>query len=219
MKQLKAYLLLMIAIAIGCPLSYGASENNSFKSELQLSADSLDLMSKEPYMVPYVKYLMKADVHWEYADRWYYTLVFIDDDKIPEMIIQSDNYNAVDALVLSQNDGIVSSLVVLKEVKYIEKKGLLKNYWSNMGGTTDRVFRLNNGLFELTATMRGEENLDFDNPDVSYYFNDVKVDEDTAERLLKEAFEDKGKAINIDELEWLDWKDLLKNKESIKGWK
>ena len=88
-----------------------------------------------------------------------------------------------------------------------------------MGGTTDRVFRLNNGLFELTATMRGEENLDFDNPDVSYYFNDVKVDEDTAERLLKEAFEDKGKAINVDELEWLDWKDMLKNKESIKGWK
>lgn len=219
MKQLKAYLLLIIAIAIGCPTSYGASENNSFMLKPLLSADSLDLMSKEPYMVPYVKYLMKADIHWEDADRWYYTLVFIDDDKIPEMIIQSDNYNAVEALVLSQNDGIVSSIEVLKEVKYIEKKGLLKNYWSNMGGTTDRVFRLNNGLFELTATMRGEENLDFDNPDVSYYFNDVKVDEDTAERLLKEAFEDKGKAINVDELEWLDWKDLLKNKESIKGWK
>lgn len=39
------------------------------------------------------------------------------------------------------------------------------------------------------------------------------------DRLLKEAFEDKGSSVAIDDLEWMDWKKLLNNKENIKDWK
>lgn len=83
----------------------------------------------------------------------------------------------------------------------------------------DRVFQLKNGQFELTATMKQEDNMDFYNPQATFYFNDTIVIEGTAEKRLKEAFEDKGEVINIAELEWLEWESLLKNKENIKGWK
>lgn len=218
MKHARIFLFCASMIVMGCcNFLIGKSLTDITLNTNGISKDSLIEMSKEPYMVPYVKYLMKADIPWEEGDMWFYTLVFIDDDEIPEMIVRSNLYYALDGLVMSQYDGVVSSIEVLKEVQYIERSGLLKNYWSNVGGSMDRVFQLKNGQFELTATMQGEDN--FENPGVRYYFNGKEVDEETAEKLLKEAFEDKGSSIFIDDLEWMDWNELLKHKESIKGWK
>lgn len=215
MKQLKAYLLLMIAIAIGCSHSYGASINNLFKSELQLSADSLDLMSKEPYMVPYVKYLMNSIIPLKDKDNWSYTLVYIDNDDIPEMFVRCDQCFPVPQYVLSQHDGIVSSIEVRQGVDYIEREGLILNSDGGKGESRERVYRLENRKFELTATMRTEEGSVFD----IYYYNGSEVDEETAERLMGEAFYDRGPSVSIEELEWMEWKDLFNHKESIKGWK
>ena len=215
MKQLKAYLLLIIAIAIGCPTSYGASENNSFMLKPLLSADSLDLMSKEPYMVPYVKYLMNSVIPLKDKDKWSYTLVYIDNDDIPEMFVRCDHCFPVPQYVLSQHDGIVSSIEVRKGVDYIEREGLLLNSDGGQGESREMVYRLGNGQFELTANASSVLGPDLD----LYYFNGAEVDEETVERQIMEAFYDKGPSVSIEELEWKAWKDLLNHKESIKGWK
>ena len=216
MKHARFFLLCASMIAMDCcNFLNGESLVSITPNTIEISEDSLIQMSKESYMVPYVKYLMKADIPWEEGEGWFYTLVFIDDDEIPEMIVHSDMYYTVDGLVLSQHDGIVSSIKVLSEVNYIERQGLLENSWSKMGESEDRVFQLKNGKFELVATLRTEEGPAFD----VYYYNGSKIDEKTAEKRMNEVFYDKGLSIFIEDLEWMSWADLLKNKESIKGWK
>lgn len=215
MKHARIFLLWVTLVAMACcNFLNGKNLTDITLTTNEISEDSLLQMSKESYMVPYVKYLMKADIPWEWGDRWFYTLVYIDDDKIPEMIVRSDMYNALDGLVMSQHDGIVSSIEVSHEVEYNEREGRLIIITGGQVESISRVFQLKNGKFELAATemeLEGEE--------ITYYFNDAKVDQETAERLLGEVFEYKETTISIEDLEWMSWVDLLKNKESIKGWK
>lgn len=218
MKHARFFLLYTSMIVMGyCNFLNGKSLTDVALTPNEISEDSLLQMSKESYMLPYIKYLMTSDFHLEDGETWLYTLVFIDNDDIPEMIFRGTSY-ADGILVMSQNNGIVSSIDGLKEVNYFERTGLLKVSGCYMGHCYYKVFQLKNGKFELTATMRSEESLKFANPVSFYYFNDAKVDEDTAEKLLEKAFGGEN-AASYYELEWIEWADLLKNKENIKGWK
>lgn len=215
MKHARILLLCASMIVMSCcNFLNGESLVSITPNTIEISENSLIEMSGEPYMVPYVKYLMKGIIPMKDKDGWSYTLAYIDDDEVPEMIIRCDECFPIPIFVLSQHDGIVSSIEADHEVEYNEREGLLIINTGGHGESISRVFQLKNGKFELTATemeMEGEE--------ITYFFNDAKVDQETAERLLGEAFEYKETTISIEELEWLNWADLLKNKENIKGWK
>lgn len=215
MKQARIFLLCASMIVMGfCNFLNGKSLTDITPNTNTISENSLIEMSKEPYMVPYVKFLMKDIIPMKEKDGWSYTLAYIDDDKVPEMIVRCDGCFPIPIFVLSQHDGIVSSIEARHEVEYNEREGRLI---INTGGQVEsisRVFQLKNGKFELTATET-----DLEGEEITYFFNDAKVDQETAERLLEEAFEYKEATIRIEDLEWLKWADLLKNKENIKGWK
>lgn len=221
MKHAKIFLLCASMVAMGCcNFLSGKSLTDITLNTNGISEDSLIEMSKKPYMVPYIKYLMKDIIRTKNKDIWFFTLAYIDDDEIPEMIVKGDGYFdecfPIPYYVLSQYDGFVSSIDAHHGVEYNEREGLLINTTGGSGASIIRVFQLKNGKFELTANevvLMDELGRDV------YYFNDAKVDQETAERLLGETFEYKETTISIEDLEWMSWADLLKNKESIKGWK
>lgn len=215
MKHIRFYLLVNLIITMGC-CSFIEGENLSDIVTFTdgISMDSLIDMSKEPYMVPYVKYLLKDIIPMKDKDGWSYALAYLDDNEIPEMIVRCDECFPIPIFVLSQYDGIVSSIEARHEVEYNEREGRLIIITGGQAESVSRVFRLKNGKFELTATemeLEGEE--------ITYFFNEAKVDQETAERLLGEMFEYKETTISIEDLEWRDWIELLNNKGSIKGWK
>ena len=219
MKHAKIFLLCASMVVMGCcDFLVGKSLTDITLNTNGISEDSLREMSKKPYMVPYVKYLMTNYNHWERDETWRYTLAYIDDDDIPEMVFAGTS-NAAGILVLSQNNGIVSSIDGYKEVDYYERTGLLKVSGCYMGDCFHEVFQLKNGKFELTATLREEEqNMPFEDSEILYYYNDAKVDEDTAEMLLEKVFGFEN--ANSFDVGWMNWEeDLLKNMENIKGWK
>ena len=216
MKHARFFLLCASMVVMGCcNFLNGKSLSDITLNTNGISENPLMEMPNEPYMVPYVKYLMKDIIPTKDKDSWSYTLAYIDDDEIPEMIVQCDGCFPIPIYVLSQYDGFVSSIEARHGVEYNEREGLLINTTGGSGASIIRVFQLKNGKFELTANemeLVGEE-------EITYYFNDAKVDQETAERLLGETFEYKETTISIEDLEWMSWADLLKNKENIKGWK
>lgn len=177
MKHARFFLLFASMVVMGCcNFLVGKSLTDITLNTNGISEDSLREMSKEPYMVPYVKYLMTKYNQWEYDEIWRYTLAYIDDDDIPEMFFCGSS-NADGFLVLSQNNGIVSSIDGLKEVNYFERTGLLRVSGCYMGNCFFEVFQLKNGKFESTATLREEEqNMPFEDSEILYYYNDAKVD-------------------------------------------
>ena len=224
MKNTRHFLLLVALLVMGCyDFLIGktlSTDNNPCIFCIQqheISSDSLGMMSMKYYMVPYVKYLTDANLDIE-AD-YSYTLVFIDDDDIPEMIVRPD-LDAYDMIVLTQNNNAVNAeTMATGEMSFVERHGLFKNFITNMEGSEDVVYQLKKGKFEMVANMRAIEDPFSMDSDVVYLFNDSVMDENAAERLLKQAFEDKGTIISLYDKEWIRWKELLNHKNEIEGWK
>ena len=215
MKHARFFLLCASMVVLGCcNFLVGKSLSDITLNTNGISEKPLMEMPNEPYMVPYVKYLMKDIIPTKDKDSWSYTLAYIDDDEIPEMIVRCDGCFPIPIYVLSQYDGFVSSIEASHEVEYNEREGRLIIITGGQVESISRVFQLKNGKFGLAATEMESEGVE-----ITYYFNDAKVDQETAERLLGEVFEYKETTISIEDLEWMSWADLLENKENIKGWK
>lgn len=180
----------------------------------------------EPYMKNYVKYMMNDEALSSLDEYPRYALVYIDNDDIPEMVLQGES-EAEGLYVLTQRKGAVSALHLDGLLfSFVEKSGLFSDgQHCNFGDCSEEIFMIQDGKFVLKATWHSvdlsmaadffeADDADDDETEmeeeIEYYFNDNEVDEATAERLLNEAFYSKGKTIDIEEFEWFDKEELLK---------
>ena len=149
MQYIRIFLFCAAMIVMGCcNFIDGKNPSGIVPCADGITVDSLIEMSKKPYMVPYVKYLMKDIIPMKDKNLWSYTLAYIDDDEIPEMIVRCNKCYPIPIFVLAQHDGIVGSIEARHEVVYNESEGLLI---INTGGqieSTSRVFKLKNGIKE-----------------------------------------------------------------------
>lgn len=105
-------------------------------------ADELDV---EEWKSAYLSYLDSL----EYADSCTYSLIYVDEDDIPELMIDS-GFEAGGCLVITFHDGIIDEWQSSRlNVSYIEKGNLICNSDGNMGHYYDNVYTIQDGKWRF----------------------------------------------------------------------
>lgn len=169
MKKIKAILLICLSITMLCAcgknepvtekdhgektaeLNEGAkdSEGNSSKEEVGSGEDVVkkkedseeDNSKKENYREAYLSYLDE----FEYADECTYSLIYVDDDNIPELVIDN-GYEAAGCIILTFHDGVLDEWQSSRlNFTYIERGNLICNSDGHMGYYYDWVYTIQDG--------------------------------------------------------------------------
>ena len=122
-----------------------------------------------------------------------YSLIYVDDDSIPEMLV-TFSYEAAGTLLLTFDGERASGKTIgrIGGVKYIDRGGLLKMSNGHMGYFYDMVYRIENGTAEnigggnYTVTFDG----DGENEIYTYYWGDDEIGEDEYNENLAALFDD-----------------------------
>lgn len=124
------------------------------------------------WMQKYVEYVRGYDNFYtneRIMDIWqYWGLAYIDDDTIPEMLLYG--CEATGCKVLSIHKGEMSEWNSWRcGVSYIPKSGLINNEDGSMGHYYDRIFKLENGEFNLVYMKNDVESIDYIDSNYVYY--------------------------------------------------
>ena len=142
----------------------------------------------------------------ENDDGQTYALIYIDDDEIPELVVNS-GFEAGGCQIISYHDGLVNELQTSRlHFTYIEKGGVICNSDGNMGGYYDNVYRLENGRWKITFNgfyheyeelPKGAKDGDSGELKRDYQIDEKEVDEETYKAKLKEVYNlDKAKEVD-----------------------
>ncbi|WP_026505948.1 hypothetical protein [Butyrivibrio sp. NC3005] len=140
----------------------------------------------------------------ENDDGQTYALIYIDDDDIPELVVNS-GFEAGGCQIVSFHDGTVTELQTSRlHFTYIEKSGLICNSDGNMGGYYDMVYHLDNGRWKKVFNGFIHEYVpedakegDGDELKRDYQIDEKDVDETTYNTNLKKVYDlDKAKEVD-----------------------
>lgn len=125
--------------------------------------------SEESWKKAYIAFLKKADAEGQWQG---YTLIYLDDDDIPELV-EVGNSEAVGCKIVNYADGVLKESQLNRlYFSYIEKENLLCNSEGNMDSYYDLVYKLADGvLTPVAAGYYGAE----DNSNVQYDENGEPV--------------------------------------------
>lgn len=161
------------------------------------SSDYLSNGDKESYISEYewknayLEYVRKknAEINSEYGAFNSYSLIYIDDDNIPELYLEGIN-EAHGVTICTYSNGAFQDLKLLRlwGSSYIPKTGLIKNSNGNMGEYEDVVYKPENGTFKLL--LRGER---LDDPrgigePPEFIIDNVKLEENEYENRFNSLF-------------------------------
>ena len=95
----------------------------------------------EEWKAAYISYLDAI----EYADGFTYSLIYVDEDEIPELMIDT-GFEAGGCLIVTFHDGVLDEWQSGRlNVTYIEKGNLICNSDGNMGHYHDNVYTIQDG--------------------------------------------------------------------------
>lgn len=144
----------------------------------------------ESYRDAYLSYLDD----FEYADACTYSLIYVDDDDIPELVIDN-GYEAAGCIVLTFHEGVLDEWQSSRlNFTYIEKGNLLCNSDGHMGYYYDYVYTIRNGKWEYVDGGEygdGPDGLQFDeNGDYIYVYqwSGKEVSEEEYEARLNKVY-------------------------------
>lgn len=121
-----------------------ASENTSGKEDTFKTAEP-DSQDTELWKSAYLEYLTDL----EYSDSFTYSLIFVDEDEVPELVADS-GFEAGGCQILTWHDGILDVLQTSRlYFTYIEKGNLLCNSEGNMGYYYDNVYTIKDDMWEF----------------------------------------------------------------------
>lgn len=145
----------------------------------------------------YIKYLdsLKNTMDEEEQEGCTYSLIYVNEDEIPELVIDTGN-EAGGCQILTYQDGKVDVLQTRRlNFGYFEKKNLLCNSDGNMGCYYDDVYTINDGKWEYIAGGEwgdGEDGMQVDEKgDLIYVYRweGEEMEESAYEAKLKEVFD------------------------------
>lgn len=182
-----------------------------------LVSDSIDTLSVEipssvtiptdmpDYMLRYATYVNDSNIV-SYTDR--YTMVYIDRDNTPEMIIDS-GCNAGGYIVLSlQGDKVLSYATCRLALTYIEKSGLMRNESGAQEEYFATIIKLSNSKFEEIAYWKYSYSRDEQYRIIRSVLNGKPTKVKEVRRYLDKLYNDR-KAIDVDSIkEWYSLSDL-----------
>lgn len=181
-----------------------ASEESETVLEYVTSTENVDNAkteySPEPWETAYADYI---DSMWDEGQEPYvetsFSLIFLDDDDIPELFIDT-GYEAGGEIVLTYyNDEVVIQQLSRCGSQYIEKSGLIYTNTGHMGYYPVEITKLKNGEFSLIASglkvfRSDEENMGYElddegEPISDYEWEGETVTEDEFYAKIDEIFD------------------------------
>ena len=160
-----------------------------------------DTYEMQDWQAAYAEYI--EDFGWKESAK--YSLIYMDEDHIPELVIDDAGGESYGCLILTFHNGVTDVLQTWRRgFTYIEKGNLLNNSSGIMGHYYDRIWTIENGKWvyvtggELFLTM-GEDDREYFN----YEWEGVSVEEEEYEEKLDEVF-DREQAIELEQYEQLD---------------
>lgn len=151
----------------------------------------------------YLEYLQKDPD----ASQEDYTLVFVDDDDIPELVILGP-YEAKGNQILSYQDGKVAALQTRRlNYSFLEKKGLLLNSDGNMGSYYDDLYSLKGGNWQLIAS--GTYGSGTQDSPYTYQWEGKPVSKEQYEKKLNHVYREKNSSIGAQTYNYTEIKQML----------
>ena len=151
----------------------------------------------EEWKQAYLNYLKKDN----YADAWTYSLIYVDDDNIPEMVIDT-GFEAGGCRFLTFHDHVLDVWQSDRlNVTYIERENLICNSDGHMGYYYDNVYTIQGGKWVyVDGGIRGDgpEGVQFDengNYVVFFYWTGEEQEYWVGEEMTEEEYEARLNAI------------------------
>lgn len=178
-----------------------ALNKNSTNAELQKQTE-IDIVSI------YEQYVQK---NYEGTPR--YSFVYIDNDEIPELVVDG-GYSAYGTYICTYSNGMVTSGYMIDGwFSVIQRGNLIYNMYGKMGTYGDAIWSIQEGTFVCVAEgeavcmkdENGYEMLDDEGDYIGfyYYWNGQEVSEDLYNQNLTQLF-DASKATRVDALVFYD---------------
>lgn len=141
------------------------------------------------------KYLAEAD----YPEACGFSLVYIDNDDAPELVIRDDNGHSAAAHVYTCINSKVVELAgdfsgTYGIIQYVEKGGLIYVDWGYQGHLSLTIYSVNADMCKKIISMYSDEAATPDTP--TYKVNDKAVSKSKYERTLKKYKNSKTKSSN-----------------------
>ncbi len=166
----------------------GVGHNSYDKPEMLLF-----LKEFEDWKAAYLAYLDAL----ESADRYTYSLIYVDEDEIPELMLDR-GYEAGGCFILTYHDGILDGWQSRRlNVTYIEKGNLICNSDGNMGHYYDNIYTIQEGKWCFVEGGHwgdGPDGIQFDENEnyiEVYYWNGENEDVNwwSGEEMSREEYE------------------------------
>ena len=180
--------------------SNSASSDDNASGEEEHPWEETDSWEIEDWAQAYLDYVNT----YEFSDSWTYSLIYVDEDEIPELVMDT-GVEAGGCMILTWQEGILDVLQTLRlNFTYVEKGNLLCNSEGNMGYYYDNVFTIEDGKWVFIAGGTYEDGPDgprFDENDnyiYDYYWMEQAVEQEEYEAELGKIYpEKKGKIPEI----------------------
>ena len=157
------------------------------------------------WMRVYADYILDS-IHRNYQS---FAICYIDNDDIPELCLYGLGFGD-GAIILSQQNGVVSHYRSYWSPQYIERKGFIDDGYSYGGTGVDNIVKLVNGEFQVVLQTQSVFHYGTDTCDqyFEYWINDELVDKifgknadygssKILEDAIKKKYSSKGSSIAI----------------------
>ena len=156
----------------------------------------------EDWQAEYLRFAEKDHLENDMDSVHAYQLIYVDDDDIPELYIDSGTTAGGGMIVSYDGSQAVSEVLSSGGLTYLERKGIFRDSGGRMDRYYDRIYSLQNGKFEQIAEgnygAEDNTNITFDsegNPVYIYYWNGTSVTESEYQGERNKIF-DSSKAVS-----------------------
>ncbi len=200
-------MLLVLGVSVvkkNAVLEYFSATGTSEAVANQLTKEP-QAMTMPDYMLRYAAYVNESNI---IPDEGSYTMVYIDKDTIPEMVIDTGG-NAEGYIVLSlQGDKVLSYTTCRLALTYIEKSGLMCNESGAQEEYFSTIIKLTESGFEEIAHWEYSYSRDEQSRIISSVLNGNPTTVKDARRHLNRLYNDR-KAIDVESIsEWQSLSDV-----------
>lgn len=154
------------------PISYAKRESVEDMWEQVAVAKEEYKQSVGAALEAYEDYIDEKDLD---GSDYRYAFIYVDDNDVPELYVENEWGHTV---LLTYSNGQVLELELDRPWDYFgyyEKQGFITTSYSYMGGSTDYIYSLKDGV--LTTLVVGTVNEDFDTFELTYRINNEVVSE------------------------------------------
>lgn len=141
---------------------------------------------RQAYMVFLKEYMNNAEA----PENCGFSLVFIDNDNIPELVIRDGIAHSASASVYTSVDSKVVKLIddlsgTYGIIQYTKRKGLIYSEFCYQGHDTTTIYKVKKGACTKLISLHSNEGAVSDEEELEYKINDKKVSESKYNTALK----------------------------------